>query len=222
MRRICRLPGCTNAAASMFAAYCARHRTAVRRHGAPDQRAVTKARLAPYIKIVKARIARNANNIAWVTLDDRWRALVDHADGILAAFASGKPGVRFERIAAQELVKLAAVVNPRSVVEVTAAMVLMLEFEPRAFRSDDAFWQQLTRRVRGLSDLHFGESWDNRRQRVRRHYRDVSPKAAILLGRWLAEALGIGGKHIARVEQEEQARKANERESLHEALRQLV
>lgn len=222
MRRTCRVPSCTRPAASSFAAFCAPHRTAVRRHGAPDQKAVTKARLAPYIKMVETRIARNADNVAWVTLDDRWRALVDHAQGILATFATGKPGNRFERIAAQEIVKLAADVQPRAVVEVTAAMVIMQEFEPRVFRSDDAFWLQLARRVRSLTDLHFGESWDNQRQRVRRHYREVSPKAAIIMGRWLAETLGIGGTHIARIELAEQSQKANEREGLHDALRKLV
>ncbi len=222
MRRTCRVPSCTRPAASSFAAFCGPHRTALRRHGAPDQKAITKARLEPYLRIVRARIARNAENVAWITLDERWRALVDHAHGVLATFASGKPGIRFEKLAAQEIVKLAGEVEPRAVVEVTAAMVVMLEFEPRVFRSDDAFWLQLSRRVRSLTDLHFGESWDNQRQRVRRHYREVSPKAAITMGRWLAETLGIGGKHIARVELAEQSHKASEREGLHEALRKLV
>jgi hypothetical protein len=183
---------------------------------------VTKAKLAPYLKIVQARIGRNADNVAWVTLDDRWRALVDHAHSILASFDSGKPGIRYERIAAQEIVKLAGQVEPRAVVEVTAAMVVMQEFEPRVFRTDDAFWQQLARRVRSLTDLHFGESWDNQRQRVRRHYRDVSPRAAVTMGRWLAETLGIGGTHIARVELAECSQKASEREGLHDALKKLV
>ena len=222
MRRTCRVPGCSMPAASSFAAYCGPHRTALRRHGAPDQKAITRARLAPYLKMVKARIGRNAENIAWVTLDERWRALVDHAEGVLARFASGKAGVRFERMAAQEVVKLAKEVEPRVVVEVTAAMVLMQEFEPRAIRSDAAFWIQLARRVRSLTDLHVGERWDNVRQRVRRHYREMSPKAAIIMGRWLAEALGVGGQHIARVEQAEREKKAKERVSLHEALRKLV
>ena len=222
MRRTCRVPSCTRPAASSFAAFCGPHRTALRRHGAPDQKAITKARLEPYLRIVKARIARNADNVAWVTLDDRWRALVDHAHGILATFASGKPGIRFEKLAAQEIVKLAGEVEPRAVVEVTAAMVVMLEFEPRVFRSDDAFWLQLARRVRSLTDLHFGESWDNQRQRVRRHYRDVSPRAAVTMGRWLAETLGIGGTHIARVELAERSQKASEREGLHDALKKLV
>jgi hypothetical protein len=45
--------------------------------------------------------------------------------------------------------------------------------EPRTF--------DLTRRV-----LHVGERWDHARQRVKRHYRELSPKAALFLGHWLA------------------------------------
>ena len=157
-----------------------------------------------------------------MTLDERWRALVDHAEGILAEFARGRPGFRYERLAAQEVVKLAGDVKPREIVEVTAAVVMMRELEPRYFRSDDAFWMQLARRVRSTTDLHVGERWDNVRQRVRRHYRELNPRAALTLGRWLAKTLGIGGLHIARLELGERERKAQETRELHDALSKLV
>ena len=222
MNRTCRAPGCWAPAASSFAAYCAPHRTALRRHGAVDQKAITKAQLKPYLLRVKARISRNPESIAWVTLDERWRALVGHAEGILAKFAKGKAGFRHERLAAQEVVKLASDVMAREVVEVTAAVVMMRELEPRHFRSDNAFWVQLGRRVRSVSDLHFGERWDNARQRVRRVYRDLNPKATLTLGRWLATTLGIGGLHLARMEQAARDSKAKESRELHEALSKLV
>ena len=222
MTRTCRAPGCMAPVASSFAAYCAPHRTALRRHGAVDQRAVTKAQLKPYLKLVKARMSKNPESIAWVTLDERWRALVDHAEGVLAEFAKGRPGFSYERLAAQEVVKLAGDVKPRAVVEVTAAMVMMRELEPRYFRSDQAFWIQLARRVRGTTDLHIAERWDNARQRVRRHYRELNPRAALTLGRWLAKTLGIGGHHLARMELAERERKANEARELHDALSKLA
>ena len=112
MNRTCRVRGCWSPAASRYAAYCPPHRTALRRHGAVDQKAVTKAQLKPYLKLVKDRITRNSESIAWVTLDERWRSLVGHAEGILAYFAKGKAGSRFKRAAAQEVVKLAADVKP--------------------------------------------------------------------------------------------------------------
>src|SRR5262245_61956355 len=140
MNRYCRAPGCSSPAASRYAAYCSPHRSNLRRHGAVNQKAVTKAQLKPYLKMVQERIAKNPENIAWVTLDERWRALVDHAQGILARHANGQAGSRYERAAAHEVFKLAYDVQPRAVVEVTAAMVMMWELEPRAFQSDRAFW----------------------------------------------------------------------------------
>jgi hypothetical protein len=166
--------------------------------------------LKPYLRLVKNRISKNAENIAWVTLDERFRALVDHAEGILAYFASGKAGSRFERIAAQEVVKLAKEVKPREVVEVTAAMVMMWTMEPRWFRSDNAFRIQLARRVRSLTDLHVGERYDHVRGKIRRHYRELTSKAALILGHWLATTLGVGGQHLARIEEAERDKKARE------------
>src|SRR5262245_26943577 len=222
MNRTCRAPGCWAPAASRFAAYCGPHRAALRRHGAVDQKAVTKAQVKPYLKLVKKRISKNPENVAWVTLDERWRALVDHAQGILAYFAKGKAGSRFERVAAQEVVKLAREVKPREVVEVVAAMVMMQIMEPRQFRSDDAFWIQLARGVRSLTDMHIGERWDNNRGRVRRCYRELTPKAAVIMGHWLATTLGVGGQHLARIEEAERDKKAKESRELHEALSKLV
>ncbi|HEY7552925.1 MAG TPA: hypothetical protein VH913_25810 [Hyphomicrobiaceae bacterium] len=222
MYRTCRAPDCRERAASRFAAYCHAHRTALRRHGAPDQKAITAAQLKPYLKLVKARVAKNPENIAWVTLDERWRALVDHAEGVLADYARGRANSRFERAAACEVVKLAADVKPRAIVEVTAAMVMMQELDPRALRSDRAFWVQLARRVRALTDLHIGERWDNIRGRVRRCYRELNPRAAVVLGRWLAETLGVGGLHIARLHLAERQKQAEERQQLHDALARLV
>jgi len=64
-------------AASRFAAYCEPHRATLRRHGAVDQKAITKAHIKTYLKLAKARIAKNPGSEAWTTLDARWRALVD-------------------------------------------------------------------------------------------------------------------------------------------------
>jgi hypothetical protein len=219
--RTCRAPGCSRPAASSFAVYCAAHRTANRRHGDPNQKAVTKAQLKPYLKIVKARIGRNPEHVAWVALDNRWRALVDHAEAVVARAMSGAAGVGWHRLAAQEVIKLSKAVKPREVVEVVAAMVAMWDLEPRVFRSDDAFWMQLARRVRGLSDMHIGERWDFKRNRVRRCYRELTPKAAVQMGRWLAEMLGAGGQAIARLERAAREKKAKETRELYEALRTL-
>jgi hypothetical protein len=187
-----------------------------------DQKAVTKADLKPHLKLVRRRIAKNRNSPAWKALETRWEALAEKARGTVAAFLRGRPGLRFEFLAASEVVKLAENVSPRQVLEVTAAMVLMWEMEPRRFKSDNAMWTQLARRVRGLSDMSYGRRYVHATGKVKRCYRDLSPRASITLGRWLAEALGIAGVHIARVERELAAKKAKEREALHAALANLT
>jgi len=186
-----------------------------------DQKAIRKAHLWPYLKMAQKRISKNPESVAWVTLDDRWRALTDHARGVLAKFDTGQAGSRWELLAAQEVVKLADDVQPRAVVEVTAAMVFMQEMEPGWFRSDKAFWLQLARRVRSLTDMNYGEGWDHTRQRVRRSYRELAPRASLLLGQWLAQTLGVAGQYMARAERAERERCESERRALHEALSKL-
>ena len=79
------------------------------------------------------------------------------------------------------------------------------------------FWIQLARDV-----LHVGERWDHARQRVKRHYRELSPKAALFLGHWLATTLDVGGQSLACIEQAERDRKASESQELHDALSKPV
>ena len=221
LQRSCRVLGCGAPAASRFAAYCSVHKVRLRRHGAVDQRGITKAALAPYLKRVRARIRKNEHNPAWVALDDRWRAIVDHARGIEAAYFAGRPGRRDERLAAHEAVKLGDDVPARAVVETVLAAVMMLEMEPNRFRTDRAFRTQLVRRVRALTDMNFGERYDHVSGRVKRAYRELPPRATAIMGQWLAEALGGAGLHVARLELREMEEKASERERLYKALREL-
>jgi hypothetical protein len=222
MDRTCQAPGCCAQAASAFAAYCRPHRAALRRHGAVDQRAITKVQLKPYRKLVKLRIAKNPDNQAWQTLDNRWRLLVQQSQDIIAHFESGKTGNKYELMAAREIVKLAPEVRPRDVVEVVGAMIMMRILNPDCFKSEAALWLQLARRVRALSDLNVGQRWDGTRQRLRPHYRELSPRAAQTFGHWLATALGVAGQGLAKAEQAERDRRAEESRELKEALARLV
>lgn len=221
MNRICRVRGCGIPAASRFAAHCSVHKARIRRHGAADQQGITKADLAPYLKRVRSRIEKNQSNPAWVTLDDRWRTIVGRARQIEAAFFAGRPGRRDERQAAHEVVKLADDVEARAVVEMVLAVVVMLEMEPRRFRTDASFRTQLVRRVRALTDMNFGERYHHATGKVKRVYRDLAPRATAILGQWLVEALGGAGLHVAQLERREMEQTAQEQEALRAALREL-
>ena len=69
------------------------------------------------------------------------------------------------------------------------AVYVMQELDPRRFRSDPGFRFQLVRRVRALADVNAGQRWDDKAEKVRRVYRELTPRAVATMGQWLAEAL---------------------------------
>lgn len=221
MTPICRVPGCGAEAASRYSHYCRNHRARLRRHGAVDQEGVTATDLAPYLAKVRARIEKNRESSAWGQLQGRWLAVVDHARSVVAFFNNGKPGSSFERKAAHEVLKIADAAKPHEVVEVVLAMFIMQEQEPRRFRSDAAFRVQLVRRTRALADVNAGLSYDHKSGKVRRVYRELSPKVIAIIGQWLAVALGGAGVHLAQLEQKEEEGQRKEHLELHKALEEL-
>lgn len=211
--RQCHAPGCGEPTSSKFSHHCQTHKARLRRHGAVDQEGVTKAHLKPYDRIVRERIAANAANPAWGKLEARWEALDVHAKAILAAYHNGRPSFSYQVAAANEVTRLAVLVQPREVLVTTAAMVLMLSQEERRFRSDRAFRIQVARRVLGLTDANATTYRDWRSGKERRVYRELGPRTTETLGMWLIEAMGVAGTHIARREREDrEARMAAHRE----------
>ena len=85
------------------------------------QDAISKAELKTYLKRVRQRIAKNPDSPAWGQLEARWLAVVEHAKGIVAEFQSGKPGIRYVRKAAEEVLKVAEAATPRDVIETVMA-----------------------------------------------------------------------------------------------------
>jgi hypothetical protein len=221
MLRTCRAPGCTSPADSRFAIYCSAHKARQRRHGAVDQAGVTEAALAPYRSRVRARVKRNEGSPLWAQLEARWRTVVDHAQGIREAAERGHVGIAHERKAADEAVKIGTEAEASRVVETALAMFLLLEDQPRRFRSDASFRVQLVRRVRALTDVNAGTYWDDKAGKVRRVYRDLSPRAGLVLGLWLADAFGGAGLHLAKLEERDRDAKERQQQELHAALEGL-
>src|SRR5690349_14122625 len=113
MLRVCQAPGCTKLAASRYARFCSAHKIRHRRHGDAAQEAVSAAELAPFVRRVEARVAKNADSPAWAKLEERWGQLVGHARGIAAQKEAMN---RYERRAAFETIKLGDKVEPRAVI----------------------------------------------------------------------------------------------------------
>lgn len=222
MTRTCRALGCGAETTSRFSVYCANHKARLRRHGDVAQKGVTKTDLKPYARIVRARIVKNAESPAWDHLDSRWNAVADHARAVLVRSQQGQAGFRQERIAALQVIQLADTVAPREIVETALAMFVMQELEARRFRSDGAFRTQLVRRIRGLLGGNARNSGDDTSGRTKRTYSELPPRAAAVMGQWLAEAFGGAGLRLARLEMEERNREQGERQELHQALSELL
>ena len=82
---------------------------------------------------VRRRIAKNADNPAWKTIEGNWLALVEHARAELSSYKQGAIHIRQHCLAYEEIVKLANDVTPAEVVHTPFLLYLMAEQEPRRF-----------------------------------------------------------------------------------------
>jgi hypothetical protein len=152
------------------------------------------------VRLVKKRIAKNAENPAWSRLEDTWGRLQLHAKSILAGETSGRARSRHERTAAHELVRLGEIVAAREAVVCALAMFVMLEMDGRRFPTDSGFRAQLVRRVLRLTDITSTVYFDQGTLHAKRVYRDLPPRAMAVLGVWLTEAFGVAGVHLGKLE----------------------
>lgn len=218
--RTCRVPGC-GARTSRYGHFCTTHKSNYRRHGHPEQRAVTKAELGPFVRAVRQRIRRNLDSPVWEGAEASWLAVIDQAEVILDGFSAGRAGSRYERIAAQQVVKLADAVPPREVIEAVFAMFLTLEQQPQRFCSDTAFRTQMTRRVRGLTETNAGEWLDLSTGRRKLAYRELPPKATAILATWIVGALGGLGVHLGKLESRQRHDHQQRQAAMHRAAMEL-
>lgn len=195
--RTCAAPNCTSAAASTYSPHCKRHKSTLRRHGAPDQRGVTKAEIAPYLARIEARIAKNPDSEAWPLMEATWSAIVAEAQ----AGSCRRIGNRYDRSAADQITSIGSDASPRAVIATVLAVIALWTERPRRFASDDALRVQLARRVRALSQRHVGLRYDYRTGRQVRVYRELTPKAAAIVGRTLMTAFGGVGLQLAALDE---------------------
>ncbi len=221
MRRTCSYPNCTKPAASKYARLCAAHRARERRHGAPDQVAISKKHLAPFLAAVRARIRKNPESSVWAALDARWAAIVTHCEGLFSDYHAGIPTDRNARRAASEVIRLAESTAPRAVVETALAMILMHQSAPHMFSSDAAFRTQVVRRVRSLADQSYGQTWNHHTGKVKRYYRDIPRRAVTHFWNWLRIAFGSAAIRIACLEEEERRKAEAEGQAFKSALGSL-
>lgn len=215
--RLCAVPHCGSTAASDYSPHCRRHKSTLRRHGATGQRGITKAELAPYLACVEARIAKNPDSEAWSLMEATWTTIVSEANVIV----SRRVWNRYERCAANEIAAIALDCTPGEVIRTVLAMVLFWHDRPRRFASDEALRVQIARRVRALSQRHIGLRYDDRTGQQVRVYREMTPKAAGILGRKLMVAFGAIGLHLAALDDRDRKAAQEAKQRLATALSQL-
>lgn len=218
--KTCRDPGCTRPA-SGYSTHCIHHKTRARRHGHPQQEGIRKSELEPHLKTVRRRMQKNPEARVWRKIEERWAALVDACRAEIASAERGVPYQADAMRASRELIKVAESTAPQEVVFTVMAMFLLAEDDPRRFRSDNAFWVQLSRRVRHLTDMNVGAYWDQTSGKCKRVYRDLPPKVSLICGKLLAEAIGPAGLYLAGLEKREAEAKRQEQAELYEALEDL-
>ncbi|SDH69440.1 hypothetical protein [Roseospirillum parvum] len=217
----CRVPGCT-APVTRWGSLCSTHKSRQRRHGHPQQTGVTKAELVPFVALVRQRKSRNPDSPLWGQIEARWAALVEHCRGVVAQALDGRAMNRHQRQACVEVVRIADHVEPWTVIETALALYMMQEHDHRRFQSDDAFRHQLSRRLRGLTDVNAGSWFDHGSGRVKRVYRDLPATTTLTMAAMLNEAFGLPGLMLARREEEDARKRRDEVHQLGEAVRNLT
>ena len=217
----CRAAGCVRRT-TRHGALCDLHKMRKRRHGAPDQQGVTKAKLKPFIGLVRARIKKNATSTVWKHLEDRWATVVSHSQERVAHWKRGNACVRTEITASEEVIRVAEHVEPREVVVTALAMYLMQYRTPTFFRSDRAFQVQLVRRVRGLTEANAARYTDQLTGKTKRAYRELPPRSAAYMADWLVQAFGATGVKLAHLERDEEEKRKAEGLEFGKALADLT
>jgi hypothetical protein len=211
---ICRASGCSDAVTrGRYTRYCEKHHRNLYRHGHTHGNAFTIRELTYYRKQVVAKRKATKDAPFWSQVDLRWVAVVNRAQSYISGVNRGQVSHRPTRVAAETILKVASCTTSVDVMEVIAGMYLAQEQDPRRFVSDRHFWFQLARRFRGLGDTLTATRWDGRalngHGKLRRLYKDLTPKGVDELAKWLVEGLGSAGLNIARaIEDEEKARLA--------------
>jgi len=210
---LCDVPGCGRSATT-YGRLCPKHAARQRRHGDATQATIPLSALEGPLATIAYWQRKKPGNPVWAAAVERWAGFVDICREEIAAMDRKGVWQRDDRRAAQEVLKIAESAKPEEVWKRVAAVVMLRESRPTLFVSDRAFDFQLVRLFRQLGDLSFGQSWNHKTGKTKRHYRDLPPSVSERLGEDLRKALGVVGLQLHRVDvaQAEAQRKRAEEE----------
>jgi hypothetical protein len=222
MAKPCAVVGCRRAA-TRYSPHCEHHRTHARRHGHAEQLPLRAHEIEEHRAAVRAFMARHPKEEGWAIIGRRWKAVLAEAQGEIDARESGHATARHHYESAKALQRLAGRVEYETLLETALALLLHLEANPGRYRSDDAFRFQFARIMRRLAPITAtGTAWDEARGRVRKTYRDWSPRLIRSFANRLLDAFGAAGIGLARRLKAAEARRQEEARRLADSLDRMV
>lgn len=189
MNHYCILPDCGRPTTGR-SNKCNAHKLTLRRHGHPEQVAIKATEYGPYRDTIQR--LWHAEELApfWAVVKARWGRCLQSAEAAIGDYSRGVALSRHAVRAAEELVKLNRNVPLEKLACLALALYMLEVDQPRRFKSDDAFRFQLVRKVRGLDELAVGKTWNHKRRKMRRVYRDLPPRVVRLLHEYLLATFG--------------------------------
>lgn len=220
LNRPCIAPRCPSVTKG-FSNLCNAHRKTQRRHGHFDQTGISVHELRPFVAKVTAWQQANPDSAAWAIPLERWDRIVGHANKTLRAYQDGRPMAAHEIEAARYVNTLAGTVSPQQVLRTALAVYQLARDQPHRFKSDRAFDFQLARRVRGLATVSAYSYRDYKTRKTRHVYRDMAPRATVVLASWLKDAFGFAGLVLEDPAERREQAERDERQRLADAMAAL-
>lgn len=185
----CTVPGCREKRVQRSASnYCQAHRYRWKVHGSPLQDAIRIAHIRRY-EIEVRRIFARLPKARRADLNETAKRYCTPFQEFVKAWAEGREGPesRFGREAGERLTRVFESVPPVAMLTRVAAMYLMRQQEPHAFRDERAFRFQLVRTFRKLTSIADGVYWNNRDQRAQQIVKSIAARVQETMGEWLVE-----------------------------------
>jgi hypothetical protein len=217
----CSVNGCPNST-GRFGGMCARHRQRKRRHGHQLQTSIKASDIKTQVGRVEQLIERDRSGKITAGLEKVVEVIQEYAEGITSDYDHGRPMVKHSVQAAKEVLTVFREFSSAKCASVVAGMYLFLEAEPHRFVSDRGFTFELVRRFRSISDANIGLYEDNSSGRVRRAYKEISPRTIEQLGGMLIAGFNRFVGHVRLVERRRAEREREARVLLEEGFATVV
>jgi len=121
----------------------------------------------------------------------------------------------------KELVQLHETTPFDEISHTALAMFILQKQHPTRFRDQHGFLHQLTRRLRGLTDMNAGTWFDHSTGKVKRVYRDLPARTSQQFGQSALEVFALAGAVLAKKEIEEANDKQAEKLTIINAIQEM-